>query len=103
MATKAVFVPFGAQCFDNHIRDWLPATLTLRAEPICMAPNTPSMPILLHERSCSLEWITALSTEEVPRVPFCATSDYNVAFNRGLARFTAWGKEFVEVKVAVET
>lgn len=60
------------------------------------------MAILLDERRAGIEWIAALRTEEMAGVPFSATSDDDLAFNRCLARFAARAEHLVEVQRAVE-
>lgn len=95
-------MPLGAQRLDNRIRDWLPALLTLRAEPMRMAIHTPRIPFLLNEWRTRIKRIAALRTEEVSCVPLGAARDNDLALDRRLARFTPWGEEFVEIEVAEE-
>jgi hypothetical protein len=67
-----------------------------------VAIATPRISILLDERRAGIKRITALRTEEVPGVPFGATSNNDFAFDGRLTRLAARAEHFVEVECAVE-
>ena len=90
------------KCFNHRVRNWLFALPAPGAVSIGVAPYTPSIAIFLDERCCAVERIATLRAEEMPSMPFCAASDNDLAFNRGLAALTPRRKELMEVKMAKE-
>jgi len=96
-------MPLRAQRLDNRIRNRLTTALTLRRVPIRMTIDTPRMPILLHKRRVRIERITTLRTEEMPRVPFSATSHHNLPLNRGLTTLTPRAEALMEIQMAIES
>lgn len=96
-------MPFRSKGFDNNVRDGLLAFPTFRAVPIGMTAHTPSVPVLLNEGHARVEWIAALRTKEVARVPFGPASYNHLPLDRSLARLASGTEQLVEVKVAVES
>lgn len=95
-------MPLRTQCLDYRIRDWLPALLALGAVSVCVAINTPSVPVLFYKRGGAIKWVTALRAEEMANVPLSTASHYNLTLYRCFARFTARREELMEVQVAIE-
>lgn len=95
-------MPFTSQCLDYHIRNRLPAPLTLRAEPVCVTVDTPCVSLFLYEWGTTVERIATLRAEEVTNVPLCAARYNDFPFDRCFAGFAAWGEKFMEIKMTEE-
>jgi hypothetical protein len=79
-------MPLGSKGFDNRVRDRLSTLLALRAIPMCVTVDTPSISILLYKRSARVEWITTLRAEEVPSVPLSTARHNDFTFDWCFAR-----------------
>jgi hypothetical protein len=96
-------MPLCPKSLDNRIRDWLSTFLALCAITMCMAIDTPSITVLLHEWSARVKRITALRAEEVSRMPLSTTCHNDLTFNGCLARLAAGREHLVEVEMTEET
>ena len=96
-------MPITSKSFDNDIRDRLLTFPTFRAVPVGMTAYTPCVPILLNKGHARVEWIAALRTEEVARMPFSSASYNHLPFNGSLARLASGTEQLMEVKVAVKS
>ena len=101
-ADKALFVPVGAKSLDDKVRDWLSAFPALATVAVCVASDTPCIPISFHKRRRAVEGISALSAEEMPSMPFGAACNDDLALDRSLTAFAARAERLVVIQMAVE-
>lgn len=95
-------MPLRAQRLNDRVRDGLATALALRAVSIGVAVDTPRISVLFHKRCARVERITALRTEEMPRVPLRTTRHHNLPLNRGLATLTPRAKALMEVQMTIK-